>query len=80
MIDDWVTVDEQDIVSNVFEFLDNEGMLIEGAASATVAAISKKLLKFSPKEKVGIVVCGGNIARNDWREILVNHLVGAKKA
>ncbi len=80
LIDDWVTVDEQDIVSNVFDFLDNEGMLIEGAASATVAAISRKLLTFSPKEKVGIVVCGGNIARNDWREILVNHLVGAKKA
>jgi threonine dehydratase len=80
LVDDWVTVDEEDIVSTVFDFLDNEGMLIEGAASATVAAISRKLLKFSAKEKVGIVVCGGNIARNDWREILVQHLVGAKRA
>ncbi len=80
LVDDWVTVDEQDIVSNVFEFLDNEGMLIEGAASAAVAAISRKLLTFNPKEKVGIVICGGNIARNEWREILVQHLVGAKKA
>lgn len=80
LVDDWITVDEEDIVSTVFDFLDNEGMLIEGAASAAVAAISRKLIKFQPKEKVGIVICGGNIARNDWREILVNHLVGAKKA
>lgn len=79
LIDDWVTVDEEDIVSTVFDFLDNEGMLIEGAASATVAALSRKLLKFDAKEKVGIIVCGGNIARNDWREILVQHLVGARK-
>ncbi|RTL46131.1 MAG: threonine/serine dehydratase [Candidatus Melainabacteria bacterium] len=80
LVDDWITVDEEDIVSTVFEFLDNEGMLIEGAASATVAAISRKLLKFGAKEKVGIVICGGNIARNDWREILVQHLVGVTKA
>src|ERR1700722_301863 len=60
-VDDWVVVEEPDIVATVFEFLDNEGMLIEGAAATAIAAISRKLITFNPKEKVGAVVCGGNI-------------------
>jgi threonine dehydratase len=78
LVDDWITVDEEEIVSTVFEFLDNERMLIEGAAAAAVAAVSKKHIHFGAREKVGIVVCGGNISRHEWREILVDHLVGAK--
>ncbi|HEY9719072.1 MAG TPA: pyridoxal-phosphate dependent enzyme [Trichormus sp.] len=79
-VDDWVVVEEPEVVGTIFEFLDNEGMLIEGAAAVAVAAVSRKHFEIKPKEKVGIVVCGGNIARNDWREILVQHLVGAKRA
>lgn len=79
VVDDWVVVEEPEIVGTVFEFLDNEGMLIEGSAACAVAAVSKKHFAVKPKEKVGIVVCGGNIARQSWREILVQHLVGAKR-
>jgi threonine dehydratase len=80
LVDDWIAVEEVDIVGTIFDFLDNEGMLIEGAAAAAVAAVSKKMIHPRPKEKVGVVVCGGNISRNEWREILVQHLVGAKTA
>ena len=79
VVDDWVVIEEPEVVGGVFEFLDNEGMLIEGAAAVAIAAVSRKHIQIKPKEKVGIVVCGGNIARNDWREILVQHLVGAKR-
>lgn len=80
LVDDWIAVEEADIKSTIFEYLDNEGMLIEGAASVAVAAISRKYHRPTSLEKVGIVVCGGNIARQDWREILVEHLVGVGKA
>ena len=80
LVDDWVSVEESEIKSTIFEYLDNEGMLIEGAAAVAVAAISRKYHKPKPNDRVGIVVCGGNIARQDWREILVQHLVGAGKA
>lgn len=80
LVDDWIAVEEVDIIGTIFDFLDNEGMLIEGSAAAAVATISKKMIHPRPKEKVGVVVCGGNIARNEWREILVQHLVGAKTA
>jgi len=80
LVDDWVLVEESEIKSTIFDYLDNEGMLIEGAAAVAIAAISRKHHKPRPNEQVGIVVCGGNITRQDWREILVQHLVGAGKA
>jgi threonine dehydratase len=78
LVDEWVTIDEGDIASTMFEFLDQEGMLIEGAAACAVAAIAKKVINFKPREKVAVIVCGANVNRNDWREVVVDHLVGAR--
>jgi threonine dehydratase len=79
VVDDWVSIEEPDLLGTIFEFLDYEGMLIEGSAAAAVAAVSRKQIEFKPKTKLGIVVCGGNIARSDWREIVAQHLLGAKR-
>lgn len=80
LVDEWVTIDEADIASTMFEFLDHEGMLIEGAAACAVAAIAKKVINFKPREKVAVIICGGNVNRNDWREVIVDHLVGASRS
>ncbi len=80
LVDEWVAIDEADIASTMFEFLDQEGMLIEGAAACAVAAIAKKVINFKPREKVAVIVCGGNVNRNDWREVVVDHLVGASRS
>jgi threonine dehydratase len=79
-VDDWISIEESEIKSTLFEFLDNEGMLIEGSAAVAVAALTRKYHKPRPKDIVGVIICGGNIARQDWREILVQHLVGVSKA
>jgi threonine dehydratase len=79
VVDDWVSIEEPEIIGGVFEFLDNEGMLIEGAAAVAIAAISRKHFEIRPKEKVGVIVCGGNIARSEWREIVAQHIIGAKR-
>lgn len=79
LVDEWVAVDEPDIIATIFEFLDQEGMLIEGAAATAVAAVSKKMIDFKPRERVALVVCGGNVSRKDWRESVVQHLVGSGK-
>jgi threonine dehydratase len=79
VVDDWASIEEPELVGGVFEFLDHEGMLIEGAAAAAIAAVSRKHIAIRPKEKVGVVVCGGNIARSEWREIVAQHLIGAKR-
>src|SRR5262249_23059368 len=80
VVDDWAVIEEPEIGGAIFEFLDNEGMLIEGSAAVAVGAVRHKHLQIKPQRRVGLVVCGGSIARQEWREILVQHLVGAKKA
>lgn len=77
LVDEWVNIDENDIASAMFEFLDNENMLIEGSAAVAVAAIAKKVINFKPREKVAVIIGGGNVNRKDWREVVVDHLVGA---
>lgn len=74
LVDDWVAVEEQDISATIFDFLENEGMLVEGAAAVAVAAVSRKIAEFTPADKVGVVVCGGNIAGSLWHEICLAHL------
>ncbi len=80
VVDEWVAIEERDIHQAVFDFLENEGMLIEGAAACAIAAISAKYINFKPRERVGVVVCGGNIGRNSWREIVGEQLLSAGKS
>ncbi len=74
VVDEWVAIEEQDIASTIFHFLDNEGMVIEGAAAVAVAALTAADLPVSPQDKVGVVICGGNIARQTWHDICLNHM------
>jgi threonine dehydratase len=80
VVDEWVAIEERDIHQAVFDFLENEGMLIEGAAAAAIAAISSKYVNFKPRERVGVVVCGGNIDRNSWRQIIGEQLLSSGKS
>jgi threonine dehydratase len=75
VVDEWVAVEERDIRQAVFNFLENEGMLIEGASAAAIAAISSKYIDFKPRERVAVVVCGGNINSDDWRHIVGDELL-----
>lgn len=77
-VDEWVAVDEADIADTVFEFLDNEGMLIEGAAAVAVAAVSRRLIDASVGERVAVVVCGGNISADVWQDICFSRLAVAR--
>ncbi|MCC6980786.1 MAG: pyridoxal-phosphate dependent enzyme, partial [Candidatus Melainabacteria bacterium] len=79
LVADWAVVEEEDIKTAIFEFLDNEGMLIEGASAAAIAGILRKQVQIKPKETVGIVICGGNISKQEWREIIVEHLVSKSR-
>ncbi len=74
LVDEWVAVEERDIEDAIFDFLVNEGMIIEGAAGAAVAAVSHKLIQMRTAERIGIVVCGGNIAAESWQRVVLNRL------
>ena len=59
LVDDVITVSEQEIASAILFMLEREKMLIEGAAAAAVAAVLNDHMPDST-QNVGIIVSGGN--------------------
>lgn len=68
-VDDYVTVTETEIATNLVEFMDTHHQLIEGAAAVAIASYLKTKEKYLGKNVV-IVVCGANIGVETLREIL----------
>ena len=60
-VDDLVLVDEGDIEQAIVMLLEIEKTLVEGAGAAGLAALLKDPARYAAK-KVGLVLCGGNIA------------------
>jgi threonine dehydratase len=60
MVDDLVLVDEGDIEQAIVMLLEIEKTLVEGAGAAGLAAVLKYPERFAG-QKVGLVLCGGNI-------------------
>ncbi len=59
-VDDLVLVDEGDIEQAIVMLLEIEKTLVEGAGAAGLAALLKDPARFAG-QKVGLVLCGGNI-------------------
>jgi threonine dehydratase len=59
-VDDLVLVDEGDIEQAIVTLLEIEKTLVEGAGAAGLAAVLKYPQMFKD-QKVGLVLCGGNI-------------------
>jgi len=60
LVDDLVLVDEGDIEQAIVMLLEIEKTLVEGAGAAGLAALIKDPARFKG-QKVGLVLCGGNI-------------------
>jgi len=59
-VDDWLTVEEREIASALRGVLDQEHLLVEGAAAVSVAAYQRVAEQYGG-QRVAIVICGGNI-------------------
>ena len=60
LVDDLVLVDEGDIEQAIVMLLEIEKTLVEGAGAAGLAALLKEPARYAG-QKVGLVLCGGNI-------------------
>lgn len=69
-VDNWITVSEDEIKQNLFEFIDIHHQLIEGAAAVAIAAYLKTKEKYVGKNVV-IVLCGANIGIETLKKILI---------
>jgi threonine dehydratase len=59
-VDEWLLVDEGDIEQAIVMLLEIEKTLVEGAGAAGLAALLKHPERFRG-QRVGLVLCGGNI-------------------
>ena len=68
-IDETVLVSETEIKNAMISFIENERLLLEGAAGTAVATLIKMKDELKDK-KVGVVICGGNISLDVLSKIL----------
>jgi len=69
LVDDYLTVTEDEIKQSLRLFIDTHHMLVEGAAAVPIAAYLKIKESFSAKNIV-IIICGANIHLDTLKEIL----------
>ena len=68
-IDETVLVSETEIKNAMISFIENERLLLEGAAGTAVATLIKMKDELKDK-KVGVVICGGNISLDVLSKVL----------
>jgi threonine dehydratase len=69
LVDEYITVTEEEIKESLREFIQIHHMLIEGSAAVAIAACKKEGRQFAGKNVVA-VVCGGNISLETLKSIL----------
>lgn len=69
LVDDYVTVTEEEIREALLSFIETHHLLIEGSAAVAIAAFLKQAGNFHGKNVV-IVICGGNIGLTRLKSIL----------
>ena len=69
LVDSYITVNEDEIVTSLREFMSAQHMLIEGSAAVAIAAFQQVKSRFAGKNVV-IVLCGANIGLSKLKEIL----------
>jgi threonine dehydratase len=75
LIDETVSVSEAEIKSALIEFIDQEGMLIEGSAAVALAGFQKHAKEIADRKSLNglnvvIVLCGANISTQRLKQVL----------
>ena len=69
-LDEIVVVPDREAVRELVWLLQNERVLVEPAAACVLAAAMARREKFEPDARVGLILCGSNVALDDvagWR-------------
>ncbi len=75
LVDDYVTITEDEIQEALYSFLDSHHMLIEGAAAVPLAAMTRLSKQIRGKNVVAII-CGRNISMETLATVLRNMRMG----
>jgi threonine dehydratase len=63
-------VSEGEIALQIIQAMDNDKIIIEGAAAVAIAAYLKMSEEVKDLKNIVIIVCGGNIGNNTLKSIL----------
>ena len=69
LVDETILISEKEIKDAMVFYIGNEHQLLEGAAGTAVAALIKMKDKLKGK-KIGVVICGGNIAIDTLKQVI----------
>jgi threonine dehydratase len=69
LIDDFLTVSEEEIVESMVQVIENELILVEGSAAVAVAGYRKMANRFT-SENVIVILSGANVSRGTLRDVL----------
>lgn len=69
LVDEWVTVSEEEISGAMRRFIGSEFILLEGAAGVALAALTKAAVRY-PAQQAVAVICGGKISLDGLKSIL----------
>ena len=69
LVDETILISEKEIRDAMVLYIENEHQLLEGAAGTAVAALLKMKDKLKGK-KIGVVICGGNIAIDTLKHVI----------
>lgn len=75
LVDEVVTVDEEEIVLAIAHVLQNSRLVVEGAGAAGVAALLSGRVTVRPGEQAATVLCGGNIDANLLARVIEQAMV-----
>jgi threonine dehydratase len=76
LVDDIVTVEEEEIARAILLLLEREKTVVEGAGAVPLAALMAGRIRVKDDERVVGVLCGGNIDVNMISRIIERGLVG----
>ena len=69
VVDEWLTVSEEEIADAMRLIYRENGAVIEGAAGVAVAALLKSGQRFAG-QTVAVVICGGNIDEARFQAVI----------
>lgn len=69
VVDEYVTVSEEEIAAAMRAFIDTHHMLLEGAAGVALAGLLASGGRYAG-QRVAVVICGGNISRDTLRRVI----------
>ncbi len=75
LVDEVVTVDDEEIVRAIAHVVQNSRLVVEGAGAAGVAALLARKVQLRPGEVAATVLCGGNIDDNLLARVLETAMV-----